>query len=164
MSEPNLTQLFLGPEEMWPTAMLLAESIHPLWGGWAIRLPGLGEATVRAVGPGGRIERRFGLALDPAERRALFQRLVEMDLLSTRIAERTSFIPDETSTTLTLSRDRRSFAITLWAHDPPQAGLRDLLNSLQALVVRATIHPPAGAGAASSEGETHAPATAPTRD
>lgn len=163
MTEPNLTQLFLGPEETWPTATLLAASIHPLWGGWAIRLPGSGEATVRAVAPGARIERSFGLALDPAERRALFQRLIDLDLLSTRIAERKSFIPDETSTTLTLSRDRRSFSITLWAHDPPQAGLRDLLTSLQALVSRATTHPPAPAGAAPSEGETHAPAIAPTR-
>lgn len=159
MTEPNLTRLFLGSEETWPTATLLAESIHPLWGGWAIRLPGAGEATVRAVAPGARIERSFGLALDPAERRALFQRLIDMDLLSTRIAERKSFIPDETSTTLTLLRDRRSFAITLWAHDPPQAGLRDLLIILQALVTRATAHPPAGA-----QGETHAPAIAPTRD
>jgi hypothetical protein len=128
-----------------------------LWGGWAIRLPGAGEATVRAVGPGARIERRFSLALELAERRALFQRLIDIDLLSTRIAERKSFIPDETATTLTLSRDRRSFAITLWAHDPPQPGLRDLLISLQALVTRATTH-------LSSGGEPHAPATAPTRD
>ena len=163
MTEPNLTRLFLGPEETWPTATFLAESIHPLWGGWAIRLPGAGDPTVRAVAPGARIERSFGLTLDPAERRALFERLIEMDLLSARIAERKSFIPDETSTTLTLSRDRRAFSITLWAHDPPQAGLRDLLISLQALVTRATTHPPAGPGAVSSEGETHAPAIAPTR-
>lgn len=164
MTEPNLTQLYLGPEETWPQATLLAESIHPLWGGWAIRLPGAGEATVRAVAPGARIERRFTLVLDPDERRALFQRLIDIDLLATRVAERKSFIPDETSTTLTLARDRRSFAITLWAHDPPQTGLRDLLTILQALVTRATIHPPAPAGGATSEGETHAPATAPTRD
>jgi hypothetical protein len=157
VSEPNLTRLFLGPEETWPTATLLAESIHPLWGGWAIRLPGAGDAIVRAVAPGARIERRFGLSLDSAERSALFQRLIDMDLLSTRIAERRSFMPDETSTTLTLSRDRRAFSITLWAHDPPQPGLRDLLISLQALVTRATTHPPA-------EGEPHAPAIAPTRD
>ncbi|HQX11339.1 MAG TPA: hypothetical protein PLG23_11525 [Thermoflexales bacterium] len=159
MTEPNLTQLFLGPEEEWPQATLAAESIHPLWGGWAIRLPGAGEATVRAVAPGARIERRFTLPLDPDERRALLQRLIDLDLISIRIAERKSYIPDETSTTLTLSRDRRSFAVTLWAHDPPLAGLRDLLISLQAFVTRATIHRPA-----SSEGETHAPATAPTRD
>ncbi len=164
MTEPNLTRLFLGPEETWPTATLLAESIHPLWGGWAIRLPGAGEAIVRAVGPGGRIERRFTLALDPSERRGLFQRLIDIDLLATRIAERKSFIPDETSTTITLSRDRRSFSIVLWAHDPPQAGLRDLLTVLQALVTRATIHPPAPAGGEPAEGETHASAIAPTRD
>ena len=142
MTDLNLTRLFLGAEDMWPQATLLAESIHPLWGGWSIRLPGAGDASVRAVGPGARIERHFGLPLEPAERRAVFQRIIDIDLCSVQVAERKSFIPDETSTTLTLSRDRRSFQITLWAHDAPQAGLRDLLIALQTLVTRATTRPP----------------------
>lgn len=134
----NLTALFLGDAAGWASAQLALHSVQPLWGGHRISVGPGAAATVRLVDPGCRAERRFRLALGPAEARVLIQAAVDHDLLAIAPPPRhRALVPDEASTTLTLSQgDRRSYRLVVWANDPPPSPAQAISAALLALLPR----------------------------
>jgi hypothetical protein len=129
----NLTALFLGDESTWDDVQFSVWSIHPLWGGYTYSVTGRGTALIGEVERGAQHQRRYELTIDPAEVRAILRLIVEHDLLATQIPHRTSFLPDEILINLSLSKDRRLFSLIVWAHDPPQPGVKAVLEAVFAL-------------------------------
>lgn len=145
----NLTALFLGDAAGWASAQLTLHSVQPLWGGQIIALGPGAAAVVRLVDPGCRSERRFRLGLDPAAARALLQAAVDHDLLAIAPPLRDRpLLPDEASTTLTLSQgDRRSYRLTVWANDPPPPPAQAISAALLALLPQVRGQAPEHSGA-----------------
>jgi hypothetical protein len=146
---PNLTALFLEDTAGWAEAQLTLASVQPLWGGHVIALGPGALALVRLVAPGCRSERRFRLSLDPHDARAMLQIVVDHDLLAITppIRDR-PLVPDETSTTLTLSRGgRRTYCLTIWANDPPPPPAQVICAALLDLQARVQVLEPEYVGA-----------------
>jgi hypothetical protein len=129
----NLTALFLGDESTWDAVQFNVSSFHTLWGSGNVSITGRGTTGVGIVERGAQRQRRYAFTITRDEARERLRLLVAHDLLAIEPAERQSFIPDETMTTLALIKGRRLFSLQVWSADPPHPGIKAILTTMYAL-------------------------------
>lgn len=116
----NDTTRFLGDPSGWTGARLELADIHGLWGGCNVVLRGDGSCTITRVQqpphPDGTVEGRVAEAVA----RQVLEHCVAQDLLTIRFPARSSIVPDETHTQITLINAAGvRHTVGRWANDPP---------------------------------------------
>ncbi len=116
----NDSARFLGDPAEWAGARLELADLHGLWGGCNVVLRGDGGCTVTRVRqpplPDGTYEGRGA----EAEAQAVLDRCIAQDLLTIRFPARSSIVPDETHTEITLINAAGArHTVGRWANDPP---------------------------------------------